>query len=608
MDTTQQILANYLKEQSTDYCLMLDGEWGIGKTYYWHNTLVPQIEETSIHGTERKYRQVTVSVFGITSVTELRNKLFKELFAPLNSKVATVTGHIFDSTLKVFGKDSFSTDDVLNLVSLYPVDLSGYVLCFDDLERLQDDLFIPVLGFINTLVEVQGIKVVLICYNKKCADKVHYKEYKEKLVRYTCKVWSSVGCILLGLAKNESDGYRDFLIANSGDISKLFGYAECCNVRTLKFIVQSFRIIYEHIWETIEERYRNDVGDYMLYIYVVYCLEYKKETRDIEMLRYLQNMSQGYISNIDFWGFASQNKKDTNEKTLENMKNDYLQEVRKRYFPSGFYFHGASRALIEYVFTGNPYIDTLKEEELAILRSIKGREDTKESQIMKRLTAFWDNEDDEMNDAVSEALENVGKAEYKMYVYPLMLLSVQKLKRFGFAEIEPSEEDLYKLFENAVDNCQQEHVDYNVYFHTDHDEHVTNEYKKLKEKVLGISRKVSETEDKKRFAGVLNTLGNDTDLDQFKNCFFPIFENVDPNEFLNQFLKCRNSQKRIVWGFFDERYNDHQMIRLDKDFLERFIPILDKNISNAKSSPSKVYCSKIRDKLQESLKLIGSGN
>lgn len=561
MDTTQLILENYLKECNTDYCIMLDGEWGIGKTYYWHKTLIPQIENTSVPGSDGKYKHITISLFGVASVLELKNKLFKELFSPLNCKAATIAGRVVDSTMKLFGRDNFSTDDVLNLLSLYPVELSRYVICFDDLERIQDDLLVPILGFINTLVETQGVKVVLICYDKKCTEKVHYGEYKEKLVRYTCKVWNSISSILHDLAMNEDQGYKNFLTGNSGDISKLFGHACSSNVRTLKFILQSFRLIYEHIVANVEEKYRDIVGNYMLYLYVVYCLEYKKETRDIEFLRYLQNMSQGYIDKIDFWGFTKQVKEGNKDKSLEDKKNDYLQEVRNRYFPSGFYFHGPSRALIEYVFTGNPYVATLEEEENAILRSIKSREDTEESKIMNRLTSFWGNEDTEMNAAVADALERVSKAEYKLQVYPIMFLRIQNLKRFGFVEVSQSDEALYNLFKNAIENCKHEHVDYNIYFHTDHDVHVTEEYKKLKEMVLDISRHIVEEEDTKRFLGALNNLSDDIELGQFKNCFFPIFEEVDPNTFFNQFMKCKNANKRIVWDFFEDRYKDQQMIR-----------------------------------------------
>lgn len=62
--------------------LFLDGEWGIGKSYYVKNIL-----ETKL-ALDKKYIPIRISLFGVKSIDELRDKLLNEYIKERNEKIS----------------------------------------------------------------------------------------------------------------------------------------------------------------------------------------------------------------------------------------------------------------------------------------------------------------------------------------------------------------------------------------------------------------------------------------------------------------------------------------------------------------------------------------
>ena len=63
---------NYLINDKTNTALLLDGEWGTGKTYYIKNVLIPFIEE-------KKKQVVYVSLYGIENTESLSKTISPNL-------------------------------------------------------------------------------------------------------------------------------------------------------------------------------------------------------------------------------------------------------------------------------------------------------------------------------------------------------------------------------------------------------------------------------------------------------------------------------------------------------------------------------------------------
>lgn len=65
-----KIITDYVLFKDTDYAIMINGEWGAGKSWYWDNVLTEQIKVIPTKdSTEEKpsmYKVAKISLFGIS--------------------------------------------------------------------------------------------------------------------------------------------------------------------------------------------------------------------------------------------------------------------------------------------------------------------------------------------------------------------------------------------------------------------------------------------------------------------------------------------------------------------------------------------------------------
>ncbi|MEG2310413.1 MAG: P-loop NTPase fold protein [Clostridia bacterium] len=169
-------VCDYVKKPYTDYAIMINGEWGSGKTYFWNNKLRSRLEAIKIG--DKTYKTIYMSLYGINSLEEISKKIFIET-NPMISKtlkkfVDTREGNIIPEFVKtgldmanLFGNVNLGNDKV-DFSKVFAID--DKILCFDDLERANVDV-IDILGYINNFVEHDGIKTILICNEKELATK-----------------------------------------------------------------------------------------------------------------------------------------------------------------------------------------------------------------------------------------------------------------------------------------------------------------------------------------------------------------------------------------------------------------------------------------------------
>lgn len=163
-------IKHYLEEDKTNTAIMLTGEWGSGKTYYIENQLTEFLQD------DKKNRCIIISLYGLEDISEISKSIYMELrMKPLikDSEILT-TGKIVAKTVikNVFGKlgidTNMSDDDLQNIYS--SVDLNGKLLIFEDLERSHIEI-IKLLGYINNLVERDGVKVLLVANENEILNK-----------------------------------------------------------------------------------------------------------------------------------------------------------------------------------------------------------------------------------------------------------------------------------------------------------------------------------------------------------------------------------------------------------------------------------------------------
>ena len=176
MEDLVESILDYIRADYTDYAVMINGEWGSGKTYFWNHKIRNKIESMQLNG--KRYKTIYMSLYGISNLEEISKKIFIE------------TTQLMDKNLKKY-MDSKGQVNIpeyaktgLDMANLFGVTQNGdkldysdffatddKVLCFDDLERANVDV-IDILGYINNFVEHDHIKTIIICNEKELSTKL----------------------------------------------------------------------------------------------------------------------------------------------------------------------------------------------------------------------------------------------------------------------------------------------------------------------------------------------------------------------------------------------------------------------------------------------------
>ena len=190
MEELVESILDYVKADYTDYAIMINGEWGSGKTYFWNNKIRNKIDSLNVNG--KKYSTIYMSLYGISNLEDISKKIFIETtqlmdknmkkymashdrtIIPEYAKTGLDMAHFFgtkQNNEKIDYSQFFSTDDK--------------VLCFDDLERANVDV-IDILGYINNFVEHDHIKTIIICNEKELSTKLKSSnlEFKTFIATY----------------------------------------------------------------------------------------------------------------------------------------------------------------------------------------------------------------------------------------------------------------------------------------------------------------------------------------------------------------------------------------------------------------------------------------
>lgn len=158
-----QYILHYMTEDKTKSAIMLTAPWGTGKSYYIQNELKPFLEKEE----NGNIKCLTVSLYGLKSLYEVSKALYLESrFGFLNKSSEKVTTGKFAVTTLLKGVTSFFSIDLSHpdeeKQELFEsVDLSGKLIILEDLERSGIDI-LEVLGYVNNLVEQDGVKVLLV--------------------------------------------------------------------------------------------------------------------------------------------------------------------------------------------------------------------------------------------------------------------------------------------------------------------------------------------------------------------------------------------------------------------------------------------------------------
>ena len=176
MDDLVESILDYIRADYTDYAIMINGEWGSGKTYFWNNKIRSKLESMQING--KKLTTIYMSLYGISNLEEISKKIFIETTQLMDKNLRKYMAQSGQTTIPEYAKTG------LDMANLFGVTQNGdrvnyadffstedKVLCFDDLERANVDV-IDILGYINNFVEHDHIKTIIICNEKELSTKL----------------------------------------------------------------------------------------------------------------------------------------------------------------------------------------------------------------------------------------------------------------------------------------------------------------------------------------------------------------------------------------------------------------------------------------------------
>ena len=202
--TEQQIIdeiLRYLHDDSYNYAVLFDGEWGSGKTYFVNNTLTKIIEkQESDLETSRKVQYI--SLYGCKAISDVQENIAWS-FAEDARKVIQDKNNFGTTGQKVSNNILLSSKKIGNAIlkkflpnmPLYEIasdwlNLGSFIFVFDDLERC-DCPINEVFGFFNELVEHENTKVILIANEKELSGiaEIQYLELQYSLTLDDRIIW-----------------------------------------------------------------------------------------------------------------------------------------------------------------------------------------------------------------------------------------------------------------------------------------------------------------------------------------------------------------------------------------------------------------------------------
>lgn len=294
-DVIKKVL-EYVKDERYRQAVLIDGEWGAGKTFFVKEKLLIRMKAELL-----EKRIYYISLYGVSSSEQIVDEIYSSMIGEIiDEKLGEKKGHAiekgisFTSKLIAAGMKYFNIDakELPQLSDLK--ELKDVVIIFDDLERCEVEIN-QTLGVINSLVEHNDIKVILVAnqneigkinfskdlshkyqvaidsrltfdekgkqedskesYTKEqlikrteqlFSEDIFYKKVKEKLIGLTIYYQPNLAEIYVAVIEKfiKEDAPKKYLISNKQKIVNIFEEKRHYNIRTLIFALIAFEKFY----------------------------------------------------------------------------------------------------------------------------------------------------------------------------------------------------------------------------------------------------------------------------------------------------------------------------------------------------------------------------
>lgn len=275
----QETVFDYIRSKNTDYAILINGQWGVGKTYYIRNTLKPQLA-----GEFSSHKILYLSMNGLSSIEGFKRVILYSYISKKDEIDESVVNTVLDTGSSI---DSFYIKDILNLAKmaksifemkkLKTLNAINTILIIDDLERVSKKISLEdVLGTIYDIFISNGGKVIFVAFEEELKKrKKKYEQIREKYIRYAFDFLPDMKEQISNYLalNNEDSAYTKYVQTNLESIATIMDKSNHRNLRTFSFYYEICRRPYL-LLNGITEKPK--IIDSIFKTILVLVIEYKK--------------------------------------------------------------------------------------------------------------------------------------------------------------------------------------------------------------------------------------------------------------------------------------------------------------------------------------------
>lgn len=461
-----KLLLDYVSDKRYKQAVLIDGEWGTGKTYFIKEKLLKTIKETL---PERSV--FYISLYGINNPSQIIDEIYSATVGEfLEKKVGKEKGEKAEKGINIVSKlfaagMKYFNIEKADLPSLADIkEIKDSIIIFDDLERCELEVN-QSLGFINNLVEHNDIKVILVANqdeigrmnvpkdlpqkyllalddrinfeendksnNKQKKDKevtyskeqlqrrtdilfsedILYEKIKEKLIGLTIYYQSDINSIFEPLVEKYIyiEKAKKYLLEQKDSIVNLFHEKKHYNIRTLIFGIMAFEKFYD-VLDKIEFQPQS----------------YKDEQIGL-VLKYTMALSVQIKSGKVIYSWSNSSLKAG------------LVQFGKSYLRQGIFGY---KFVDDYLLCRYINEEELKKTVIAVMEERKNIDISRSKEkalSVNQLYSWWELEDEEIEHALTKLKEELIEKKYTPAYFKDIIVRLMQMKYNGFDEIEYSE-------------------------------------------------------------------------------------------------------------------------------------------------------------------------
>lgn len=183
-------IIEYVLDERKQQAILIDGDWGCGKTFFVNEKLIPALQEKS------DIQVYKISLYGVSDTDTIQNMIYanwiEKALSDRTEKLGAA-GKIMARSVGLFGKNALKaieekvgvgnsaseiTDSILDSTMGKKKQM---VLIFDDIERCRIEI-VELMGFLNNLSENSGYRLILVANEKEISNIPNNQELALKYI------------------------------------------------------------------------------------------------------------------------------------------------------------------------------------------------------------------------------------------------------------------------------------------------------------------------------------------------------------------------------------------------------------------------------------------